>query len=97
MIIKVMNEFVVCRLRKLRTCAGQSQEAVVEGANHYLKAMSDVPTLLDRVSLSKAENNSIILIPSHVHAIALFLDCKERDIYPYYDLLYPLGGDANAE
>ena len=94
MIIKAMNEDVVCCLGKLRTGAGQSQEAVVEGANFYLKALTNAPILLDRVSLSKAENNSIILRPSHVHAIASVLDCSIHDISPY---LYPAGGDSDAE
>ena len=85
---------VVCCLRNLRTRAGQSQEAIVEGANFHLEANSNAPILLDRVSLSKAENNSIILIPSHVHAIAALLGCTAHDIYPN---LYPAGGDANAK
>lgn len=86
MIIKMMNEDVECWLRRLRIAKGYSQNDIVENANFYLKALTDTPILLDRVSLSKAENNSIILIPSHVRAIATFLDCTENDIYPW---IYP--------
>ena len=73
---------VVCRLRNLRICAGQSQEDVIEGANWYIDALEMQCPKLDRVSLSKAENESIILLPSHVYAIATFLDCSMHDIYP---------------
>lgn len=77
---------VVCGLRRLRTRKGQTQEDVVEGANWYIDALEMQCPRLDRVSLSKAENESIILIPNHVHAIAAFLDCTAHDIYP---MLYP--------
>lgn len=75
---------VVCRLRNLRTRAGQSQEAIVEGANWYIDALEIQYPKLDRVSLSKAENESIILLPAHVYAIATFLDCSMHDIYPNF-------------
>ena len=79
-------EDVACRLRRIRTCNGQSQEDVVEGANWYIDALEMQCPRLDRVSLSKAENESIILIPCHVYAIAAFLDCSMHDIYP---MIYP--------
>jgi hypothetical protein len=77
---------VVCCLRRLRIRAGQSQEAVIEGANWYIDTLEIPYPKLDRVSLSKAENESIILIPAHVYAIAAFLDCSMHDIYP---MIYP--------
>ena len=79
-------EDVVCRLRRIRTRNGQSQEDVIEGANWYIDALEMQCPRLDRVSLSKAENESIILIPCHVYAIAAFLDCSMHDIYP---MIYP--------
>lgn len=36
----------------------------------------------DRVMLSKAEQGVIILIPSHVEAIAEIIGCKCFDLYP---------------
>lgn len=75
---------VVCCLRRLRARCGQSQEYVVEGANWYIDALEMQCPRLDRVSLSKAENGSIILIPDHVFAIATFLDCTMHDIYPEF-------------
>lgn len=74
---------VVCNLRRLRKGYCCTQDEVVDAANDYLKEL-DVKPLLDRVSLSKAENESIILIPNHVHAIAAFLDCTAHDIYPEF-------------
>ena len=75
-----------CHLKQLRTAAGKSQDDVVKGANEFVALMFPLTVRLDRVTLSKAENRSIILIPSHVCAIAAFLDCDMHDIYPY---LYP--------
>ena len=82
---------VVCCIRRLRTRAGQSQEAIVEGANWYIDNLDSLMQCprLDRVSLSKAENGSIILIPDHVFAIATFLDCTMHDIYPELYLEVP--------
>ena len=79
-------EDVVCHLRRLRTGKGRSPQDVIEGANWYIDNLDLSCHKLDRVSLSKAENESIILIPSHVYAIAAFLDCSMHDIYP---LIYP--------
>ena len=78
---------VVCNIRRLHTLAGQSQENIVEGANWYIDNLEMQCPRLDRVSLSKAENESIILIPCHVYAIAAFLDCDMHDIYP---MIYPI-------
>ena len=82
---------VVCCIRRLRTGAGQSQEAIVEGANWYIDNLDSLMQCprLDRVSLSNAENGSIILIPDHVFAIATFLDCTMHDIYPELYLEVP--------
>lgn len=80
---------VVCCIRRLRTRAGQSQEDTVEGANWYIDNLEMQCPRLDRVSLSKAENGSIILIPDHVFAIATFLDCTMHDIYPELYLEVP--------
>lgn len=74
---------VVCNLRRLREGYCCTQDEVVVNVNDYLKQL-DVKPLLDRVSLSKAENESIILIPNHVYAIAAFLDCTAHDIYPEF-------------
>lgn len=74
---------VVCNIRRLRGRYFLTQDEVVDGANEYLKEL-DAKPLLDRVSLSKAENGSIILIPDHVFAIATFLDCTMHDIYPEF-------------
>lgn len=75
---------VVCCIRRLRTSSGKSQEDVVEGANHKIDTLGIKCPIRDRVSLSKAENGSIILIPDHVFAIATFLDCTMHDIYPEF-------------
>lgn len=75
---------VVCRLRRIRTGAGQSQKAVLDGANWYIENLELKCPELDRISLSKAENESVILIPDHVFAIAAFLDCSMHDIYPEF-------------
>lgn len=82
---------VVCCIRRLRTRAGQSQETIVEGANWYIDNLDSLMQCprLDRVSLSKAENGSNILIPDHVFAIATFLDCTMHDIYPELYLEVP--------
>ena len=79
---------VVCELRQIREKAEISQVDIVNAANEKLRKFYGTHKFpkLDRVSLSKGENESIILIPSHVHAIAAFLDCTAHDIYP---LIYP--------
>ena len=87
-------ERVICNLRLIRTHFNYSQEYLVRDANHVIGIHNVNVPFLDRVTLSKAENGSVILIPAHVRAIASVFGCTAHDIYPG---LYPAGGDANAE
>lgn len=91
----MMNDFA-CNLKKLRIESTLSQNELVDCANDRLFALygHDTKAYIDRVSLSKAENKSIILIPEHVDAVATILCCTPHDIYP---TLYSVGGDSDAE
>lgn len=83
-----------CNLARLRISRGHTQGALVFTVNEYLEHDGAICTKLDRVSISKAECGSVILIPDHVAAIAAYLDCTPHDIYPG---LYPEDGDPHAE
>lgn len=77
-----------CNLKRLRFRRKIDQRALVAGANSVLAMQNNGEWYppLDRVALSKAENEYVLLIPEHVHAIAAFLVCSAHDIYPN---LYP--------
>lgn len=69
---------IVCHIADLRSGIW-TQEKLVKAVRDSGKPLCQE---FDRVSLSKAEQGVIILIPAHVEAIAEIIGCKCFDIYP---------------
>lgn len=69
---------VDCRIADIRS-GSYTQSQLVNAVRESGKPLSQD---FDRVSLSKAEQGVIILIPQHVEAIAEVLGCKCFDLYP---------------
>lgn len=67
-----------CRIADIRA-GWMTQEKLVKAVRERGGALAHE---FDRVTLSKAEQGVIILIPQHVDAIADVLGCKNFDIYP---------------
>ena len=83
------QEQITCLLRQVRRREGVTQPRLAEGANWVLeRLLTPYPRLTCEI-ISQAENEAVVLIPNHVHAIATFLDCTAHDIYP---MLYPEDG-----
>lgn len=83
------QEHIVCRLRQLRLRESLIQPVLAVHANKLLAELGTPYPRLNGDIISLAENEKIVLIPNHVHAIATFLDCSAHDIYP---MLYPEDG-----
>ena len=69
---------VDCRIADIRAGIWTQQKLV----NAVRESGKPLCKEFDRVTLSKAEQGVIILIPSHVEAIAEILGCKAFDLYP---------------
>lgn len=83
------QEQITCLLRQVRRREGVTQPSLAEGANVVLERLLVPYPRLTCEIISQAENEAVILIPNHVHAIAAFLDCTAHDIYPnIYPVLY---------
>ena len=67
-----------CRIADLRSGIW-TQTKLVNAVRESGKPLCEE---FDRVMLSKAEQGVIILIPSHVEAIADIIGCKCFDLYP---------------
>lgn len=76
------QEQITCRLRQLRRREGLIQPVLAVYANKILTELGAQGYGLTGDIISLAENEKIVLIPDHVHAIATFLNCSAHDIYP---------------